>query len=366
VTWDHLRLAVNRSIAKKKVSLGDLEAELELLWDQLQKEEHAQPQAVCVALPLFVKLAEGTTLPPHVKCLGEELQLHGSISSIDSALGRPGAPKNFNVDADVSGPVPPFIARLVCRCGIPTLGVHRAVEAFDLWRHTLNYVIDLHTFGVQAVPMARSYAPQAPWFAWATESGPIEAAQNHLAADLKPDAWWHEFDAPMLSVAAHFQQLFEVRPSKGSIQELLAEAIRLYGTALDQPHWHNAGLHLWQVLEAVTLSAGATVKGELLCRRVARLQRPDPQHNVAPLEDALIAIMLKRHRMVHRGHIGVISESDVSFLQRVCKEAIHWLFRNAQHLPTIQHLRWYFDYGGLHDAQAQVLTDILSRRGLIT
>jgi hypothetical protein len=129
-------------------------------------------------------------------------------------------------------------------------------------------------------------------------------------------------------------------PPVGSTKAVIADAMRLYGQAMDARFNYRCLLGLWQIAEAITRSDSFGGESKKVARRIAALKTV--RLVASGWEKTLINISSKRNDIVHKGIHDHIDNHEVNILKAVCSHSILWLIDMVELLPTIEHLEQYY------------------------
>lgn len=138
--------------------------------------------------------------------------------------------------------------------------------------------------------------------------GPIHSV--HLESGrIERDVWWYEpeYVGPIRLADLRgqkqeiqkYQRAMRYRLSRIPYQDDVEQMIRLYSGALDYRDWSASFIRLWQVLEAVTLTAGGSRKSDSLKTTIKRAAFVNTE---ADFHHALLDMLRQvRNRLIHSG-----------------------------------------------------------------
>lgn len=239
---------------------------------------------------------------------------------------------------------------------VDAIDVHTALgtpaSALEMARALMEFAAQVNRVFISftgANLRARHVVPSPAHVFWCDPGGTLDAAEVPVvptptsfgaighADGPPPDNHW----ARLCSWAP----LFSEEPKPSSTRGLIADMLRLYAIAMDQPVPDHALMYLWQAAERAGLADGQKDKGREVCDRLSFLEpRMRYGSGEGTLSGILTHLMRKRNQIVHHGHQRVSEEADVAVLKDVCSALILWLMEHESKLPTIDHIRHFYTW----------------------
>jgi hypothetical protein len=343
--WSDSKLRSDDIIRKvlsrmKESCLGTVEdfevmhAEIRAEWARQSNDQKTQWEFF---VPLVMKLADDMPRPTTVSLLGRTFVLN-TWKTVESTLGVENIDRIF-VKHSLKVAKRPETCLLLTADGVNSdQAWDSMVGAFDLFRGLLEFVhgFSCRSASIVGEPSARSLFPLCQWLLARSAMQGLEASRFMSDPPLRANVQTLEpkgFDELVKNAA-----MFSNAPVKGSTAALLADSLRLYVQALDEPFRHTCLLGLWQMAETLTLSNRSGGDTKMVCTRlvttVGKRMRPSP----TGLQEILQDIAEKRNRMVHHGIHDTIDDEDINILKVICEMALWCVMRDADKLPTQEHL----------------------------
>ncbi|MCK5024428.1 MAG: hypothetical protein KAR56_02300 [Thermoplasmata archaeon] len=155
-----------------------------------------------------------------------------------------------------------------------------------------------------------------------------------------PDTDW-TYPVPYKKVDDAFAIINQIDKIKSDeIRELVWGAISLYQMALDMCSRAHGFLHLWQILELISLSndEDKPLTDDKIIKRIKSIM---PQDNDIH-KDILNPFMKKRNYLVHTGETSYFRLEEVMWLKNTCDNAINFLICNGNVFKDKQHLKEFY------------------------
>jgi len=122
------------------------------------------------------------------------------------------------------------------------------------------------------------------------------------------------------------------------IKRVFEDTVKLYVSSLDSYDGKYALLHLWQVLEILTLKDVENISEKKVCQRVKSIYNYDTL-----VSDIIDSLYEKRNSMVH-GSIDVsIDDTDLQLLREIVEELILFLFNHINSIDSRQKLNYFYE-----------------------
>lgn len=366
VRWASLRLCINAVVLQGKRSLEDLERALDLLWDDFQRSNSAPKRPFRVVIALDFEPGMGVQLPIAIPLAGMELSLK-RFTTVEECVGRSSSQTKELTEETVGaiyalhGPKPTVFAETTYEAPDETRCLNAVMDAFTLWRSTLNFIAGSLGFGIQFVPQARAVLPPPRWIVAidTTAANRMHAHRLVLPGDAEPHI--QDISADRFQFAESILKEVGSYAAEGSTARLIVEGLRLYGLSMDQPRWYLATLVLWQLAELLTLIDGQRDRHDEVCRRLVLLDSNGDAQTRKHAAAALRDIMELRHGIVHRAQINSVDDSDVAFLDRCCKDALWWFLKHHTKLPRAEDLKVYLRHSLMSDADLDRIRHVLAQ-----
>ncbi len=230
-----------------------------------------------------------------------------------------------------------------------------AEEYFDLFRCLLNL---LYAFGFHqrqwgySKPLAQVLSP--PVFGIFATDGKYETYYYNLVnhSDYKRNPITRD----------HFEDTQGLADRLGTthdekiIEDLLVEALKKYGRALDTDEWRLAFLELWQILELLTLQSNEQLNMKQVLSRVNCLLNQEQF-----IKDLLMMLYGTRNKLVHEGHFSARKGLEkVSLLKYVVERTINAFFGLLEDIPDKNGLVKYYNYLPLGDSELNARNQVIS------
>lgn len=144
---------------------------------------------------------------------------------------------------------------------------------------------------------------------------------------------------------------------KGSIDELIIDALRLYHEAMASRYKDTVFIRLWQIAEAITLSENTGGKTDKV---IARLKwhfnnEEIPGNNI---DFTLQGLKKKRNTLVHKG-IDEVDSDDINALKSLCDSAIEWLIKNRKKIENKNQLELFYEYRTISKKRIEDVSQII-------
>jgi hypothetical protein len=224
----------------------------------------------------------------------------------------------------------------------PYEAYEKTLEAFDNFRSVMNLLSQSGKYTIQAGqprPIAKYLA--GPIQIVFSEDGleQLTYIENRPSLNIRKNV----VEVTHIDNAISFSNDLALSSDKLSTRQLLIDAIRRYGVALDTTQWHITFLSLWQVLELISISQPGDQRAK---QRIKTLLARNEY-----LKDLLNILPRTRNNLVHRG----VFPSDAGFLEvqmlkLVVDAAIIRLWELRDDLPTISSVKEYYSYVSLSDS----------------
>lgn len=139
------------------------------------------------------------------------------------------------------------------------------------------------------------------------------------------------------------------------IKRVFEDAVKLYVSSLDLYENKYALLHLWQVLEILTLKDVENISEKKVCQRVKSIFNYD-----ILVSDIMDSLYEKRNSMVH-GSIDVsIDDIDLQLLREIVEELILFVFGNINLIDSRYKLNYFYENIPLNTIQLDEKQEIIN------
>ncbi|HOK25072.1 MAG TPA: HEPN domain-containing protein [Bacteroidales bacterium] len=153
-----------------------------------------------------------------------------------------------------------------------------------------------------------------------------------------------------------YLKLFQKKPAKNTINDLLADVFRLYCQAMDENNLSYCFLGFWQIAERISLSDPNRPSSEIIKKRLAFFTNSKSDFDLSPY---IRRLYVKRCDLVHKG-IDEIEETDFNILKSICEFSIVWLYTNRLMYKSINHLETFFSSKDLGNDNINAAIQILN------
>lgn len=130
----------------------------------------------------------------------------------------------------------------------------------------------------------------------------------------------------------HFEKL-----QKNKLKDLLIDCLLLHNYALDNVGRGYVFLHLWQILELISLKDKTNINFDKVKNRIQSIVN-DPVES-----DVIDALFNKRNKLVHEGKISEFSLGDITCIKMITDICINFLFKKVNELKNIQDLNDFYE-----------------------
>lgn len=316
-------------------------AELRAEWARQSNEQKTRwdfyvPQAMTAATDLSLSVT--------ISVLGYQFTLR-RWSEVEASLGRAEIEGAFSRKYRRAPDQLPGVCLSFSADGVNEYAAwKRAGPVYDFYRGLLEYVHGFwswtHFFA--GPPKARVRFPLWPWMLATSTGKPMELIE--FITDEPPSPPPNTLEIKRWTELAEVAAKFANDPPNGTTVALLVDALRLYSQALDERFRHTCLLGLWQMAETLTMSGQFGGKTDVVCARLVTIidkrLRPEP----VGLSEILQVIAKKRNRIVHHGVHDDVDDEDINILKSVCEMSLWCILRDAEKLPTQEHLEHYLRF----------------------
>lgn len=182
------------------------------------------------------------------------------------------------------------------------------------------------TFGGPPQPIAQIFAPPV--------YGVFDQAKKYLetySVDRTQDQWKFNSSLQESLVKADFDSAKKILRRLGNptgdleVRQILVDAFRQYGQAVEGSDWRDSFLELWRILEWITVRDKGEFSTKLLLQRTKTLLWKN-----ASLHDALVIAHDARNELVHKGRFseeGQMLVQELKQIVEVCIQSLNYLER---------------------------------------
>ncbi|MFN0012837.1 MAG: hypothetical protein ACKVS8_14480 [Phycisphaerales bacterium] len=299
-------------------------------------ESHAEHVLI---LPLELPLTEAPKEPVVVRLLSEDMSLISMAAALDALGGEKDlAARSLSLYFGAH-PMPGGAIRIATMAANSDHAWASVAQAVDLFRGLVEYTL------LQGV-MSIDFGSSKPWGVCPhPRAGIVVSGGKAVVArfDLPPSV---ELRLPFRTLTATdllarldgIGSLLRDRPPRGTVRELLARVVVLYGRAMSAHEVSDRFVILWQLLEAVTLSHADRGSGEEVVKRASRLL--DLTFGYDYVQARLVLDNFKdiRNAVVHDGEVGLVSEEHARLMRFWCERVLSWMFGAAAELDKATEL----------------------------
>jgi hypothetical protein len=150
---------------------------------------------------------------------------------------------------------------------------------------------------------------------------------------------------------------FSERSQDITLNSLCIDSLRIYAQAMDAQFSYNCFLGLWQMAEAMTISASFGGNTDEVSRRLISFGGSNLV--ASGYSKAIKYFGELRNDLVHRGIHDQIHEENVDILHLACRNYFEWLMNNRQIFPTKTHLQMFYSLKDKGTADIEVTRDIV-------
>lgn len=297
---------------------------------------------VAYLLPLTVGLVEGQ-LPTRFRVLGIDFSVM-QIGDLRSYLGSSVTPQNHLLSEAVDD-LHAGCAFACCegRDGDPGVAFLAASAAFDVLRGLIEFARSAGTFRISFGGYSLRSTVPSPRYLFRVRSSEEAEVFSFVVAPIERQFPPSPIDLDALvKTIEPFQALVAETAQAGSIQEVVADLLRLYAQAMDAPEPQSALLAFWQMAEAIALEESDRGNGDRVVTRLAFFERYMVARPDGTLRVALGGLKSKRNDLVHRGIHASIEEQEVELLKTVCEIGLKWICANSTRISTkLQLAKWW-------------------------
>jgi len=230
--------------------------------------------------------------------------------------------------------------------------------AFAVLRGSFEAAFGFWQRNFSSPPQARRKLPCPQWFVALSSHGNVEPMRFVVEESGRPSQNFVLKRAELEAIKriAGFHR--EV-PAEKSTEALLADCLRLYVQAMDARMPYACLLGFWQLAEALTLSEGFGGEVDKVCVRLLWFSRAWRIKTEGMLR-LLKSIGAKRNDVVHRGIGAAVTDDDVNTLKTICESGMSWLRGVYRDLPTVEHIRQFYQLRSRGDSSLDSLEDALA------
>jgi hypothetical protein len=343
--------ALARSV---KVGTIDLEAAIEQIADGRQRDRQGVSDARWrMLLPIEARVSE-----PECQTAVEIEGVAFRLSTIEQALS---AEERDAVHAALQRAVGPRWNGVTGACWITEStgsDAHKAWRGIAHAHDVFRGVIELAgwrgrwDFGSSWKPRSVSRLPHPEYCIALSADGRIDHLAWHLLGQT-PYSDAMLIGPGLMDELRRMTALIREVPERGASARWLAEGLRLYAFALDEPLEGRQLLALWQMAEALTSYGDGDCNTRTVSSRLARMARTLDVAGCNPLEDVLRVIGDKRNQIVHRGDTDSVHAEDVGLLKLACEHALEWLASSIGSLRSTSDLVAWQELAGAPDAHCE-------------
>lgn len=247
--------------------------------------------------------------------------------------------------------------------GFPLDHVWQCVSpAFEALRGAIEW--SLHAGVVRLGGSAQLGSVPHPTFAVCIpEKGPASVMTFSEVPDweVEQEKCAREGDRNALHAVFEFGRLFPERPSRNSIDSLIADLLRLYGQAMEQRFVHGAALGFWQMAEALTLEKKDRGAGDKVVARLAWFERFMVNAPTDASSVVLRMMLVKRNAAVHQGLHFRWEQLDLVLLKEFCEAGLRWLIRSREFLGTHSKLGTWWEHMHRDEKELKSRASVIAR-----
>lgn len=256
----------------------------------------------------------------------------------------------FHGDA-FSGPFIPLTAKHLARD--PQVAFEKINDAFDLLRAAINSAENFGKYSQQfgGLPRPLGRILRSPVYGVFDDDGKYVVGLGSDVANRH-----YRLESIEAGTIKHVKRVLSrlLHPrGVNDTSELVLDAFRKYGQALETSEWKDAFLNLWQILELLTYRPSEHPDDRFsmkeVCARAATLVN---RHEL--LTDLIWTCQNTRNALVHRGRFSDDGLQDVSMLKSIVEHCIGAVLELRDVCPTWEDLVIYYQNAGV---QSKVLAD---------